>query len=323
MTTLSEPLLEQVKSRLLPLSSLMITMERLIERLPRSLIRVELKATDDVAVINASKGEYKATVNAPFFEMTFAPAPPQGGWYYLEAALVRNNGSREACICADIRNESTESITIPIPTNLRGTVREVFYLPPDIMRLRWSPTAAPGMFSQSQLLLHKITPLESTLRRMSRVIFDLWRFRNRTPSRNAGLSWWRAIIDLQDAYRRTATLRLNRLMDNDYPAFIALNDNLKEADIRAMRKQVLQLPLRPVISLIMLVQAPNEELFRAALDAVSGQIYPHWELVLAGDFSADTQSLAIVNEYRSNNVQVKIVQVELDENLDVDPQSCA
>jgi glycosyltransferase involved in cell wall biosynthesis len=307
MTVALELLPGQVKSRLLPLSPLASALEWLIERLPRRLIKVELKSADGVVILNESKGEFKSTSDAPSFEMTLVPASSQGGWHYLEAALVRNNGSREANIRANIRGEGKESITIPIPTNLRGTVREVIYLPPNVTVLHWSPTAAPGFFSQSQLLFHKITPLESTLRQMSRVIFDLWRFRNRAPATRAGLTWWGAISNLQDAYRRTATLRLKRLMGNDYLSFIALNDTLKKSDIRAMRKQVPQLSLRPVISLIMPVQDPIEEFFRAALDSVSGQIYPHWELLLAGDFSADTQSLAIANEFRSKNAQVKIV----------------
>jgi glycosyltransferase involved in cell wall biosynthesis len=310
MTVALEPFPGQVKLRLLPLSPLTSALERLIERLPRRLIRVELKPTDDVAVINESKGEYKATGNSPSFEMTFAPASPQAGWHYLEAALVRNNGSREASIRAYIRGESKECITILIPTNLRGTVREVFYLPPNVTALHWSPTAAPGFFSQSQLLLHKITPLESTLRRVSRVLFDLWRFKHRTPATRAGLTWWGAVSNLQDAYQRTVILRIKRLMGNDYSAFIALNDTLKKADIRAMRKQVSQLPLRPVISLIMPVHAPIEEFFREALDSVIKQIYPHWELLLAGNFSTDTQSYAIANEYRSKNTQVKIVSAK-------------
>lgn len=310
MTVALESFLGQVKSRLLPLSPLTCALEWLIERLPRRLIKVELKPADGVAVLNESKGEFKANSDSPSFEMTLVPASSQGGWHYLEAALVRNNGSREACIRADIRGEGKESITIPIPTNLRGTVREVFYLPPNVTALQWSPTAAPGFFSQSQMLIHKITPLESTLRRLSRVIFDLWRFRNRTPETRAGLTWWGAISNLQDAYRRTAVLRIKRLIGNDYSAFIALNDTLKKTDIRAMRKQVRQLPLRPVITLIMPVQAPIEDFFRAALDSVSGQIYPHWELLLAGDFSADTQSLAIADEYRNKNWPVKIVSVK-------------
>lgn len=310
MTVTLESFLGQVKSRLLPLSPLTCALEWFIECLPRRLIKVELKPADGVAVLNESKGEFKATSDAPSFEMMLAPVLPQGGWHYLEAALVRNNGSREACIRADIRGEGKDSITIPIPTNLRGTAREVFYLPPNVTALHWSPTAAPGFFSQSQMLIHKITPLESTLRRLSRVIFDLWRFRNRRPETRAGLTWWGAISNLQDTYRRTATLRIKRLIGNDYSAFIALNDTLKKADIRVMRKQVPQLPLCPVISLIMPVQAPKAEFFREALDSVLGQIYPDWELLLVGDFSADTQSLAIANECRSKNVQVKIVSVK-------------
>ncbi|HEU0048578.1 MAG TPA: glycosyltransferase family 2 protein, partial [Nitrososphaera sp.] len=89
-----------------------------------------------------------------------------------------------------------------------------------------------------------------------------------------------------------------------------LNDTLRKADICAMRTQVPQLPLRPVISLIMPVHAPRAEFFREALDSVSGQIYPHWELLLAGNFSDDTQSHAIANEYRSKNLQVKIVSIK-------------
>lgn len=315
MTVGLEPLLGQVKSRLLPLSLWESVLEWLVERLPRRLIMVELKPNDGVVVINEGKGEYKATGYAPRFAMTFMSAAPQGGWYYLEAALVRNNGSREASIRADIRGERKESITIPIPTNLRGTVREVFYLPSNVAALHWLPTAAPGFFSQSQLLLHKITLLESTLRRMHRVLIDLWRFRSRTPATCFGLTWWGAISNLQDAYQRTATLRIKRLIGNDYSAFIALNDTLKGADICAMRKQVPQLPLRPVISLIMPVQTPIAEFFKEALDSVCGQIYPHWELLLVGDFSADTQRLAIAKEYQNKNVQVEIISVKSGANL--------
>ena len=314
MTTVSESLPAQVKSRLLPLSSAVIAMEWLIERLPRLRIGVELIPPDGVAVINESKGEYSASGSAPVFSMSIAPATLPGGWYYIEAALVRNNGSRIACICADLRHSAKDCLTIPIPTNLRGTVREVLYLPPNVRALRWSPTAEPGLFSQSKLLVHKINLLESVLRRIGRVIFDLWRFRNRTSIANAGLSWWGALVDLQDAYQRTATLRLNRLMDNDYAAYIAIHDIRRPSDISAMHREAINFPRRPLISLIMTIQSQTEALFIAALDSVSRQIYPNWELVLIGDFASDARSLAIANEYRSKNAQIVIVSVKPDAN---------
>ena len=283
-------------------------------------MQLELEAAQEVEVIDASKGDYKSTGNTPSFAMTFAPASLQSGWYYLEAALVRNNGSREASICADIRHAGKESIAIPIPTNLRGTVREVFYLPPNIIALRWIPTAAPGYFSQSHLLLHRITFLESALRRISRVIFDLWRFRNRTHGSNAGLGWWGAIGNLQDAYQRTATLRFRRLMDNDYPAFIAVNDTLNEADIRVMRKQDRQLALHPVVTLIMHVDFPARTLVQgSARFYCRPNLYP-LGIGVGRKFVCRYQDLALIDQYRSRHVRIKIVRAKPDANLTIDPQ---
>ena len=298
-----------MKARLLPLSPYEKLLEWLVECLPRRVIEVGLKPTSDIVAINERKGEYISTY-APSFEMIFPSESNLNGWYYLEAALVRNNGNREANIRIKIRDDDQESITIPIPTNLRGTVREVFFLPSNTTTLYWSPSAAPGIFSQSQLLIHKITSLESLLRRVYRVIFDLWRFRGRTPSGRAGLTWRGAVSNLHDAYQRTATLRIKRLLGNDYSTFVALNDTLKKADIRIMRKQVSRLPILPVISLIMPVQTPINAFFAEALDSVVKQIYPCWELVLIGDFSIDTQSHAIAYEYQSKYNQIKIILVK-------------
>lgn len=305
----------QVKSRLLPLSRFETILEWFVERLPRRLIQIELKLENDVVVINESKGEYKATGYLPKFEMMFTPATHLGCWCYIEAALVRNNGNREASIRAVICDEDKESVIIPIPTNLRGTVREVFYLPPNATKVYWSPTASPGFFSQSKLLLHKITVLESILRRMYRVINDLLRFRKRMQATSVGLSWLGVIRNLQDSYRHTASIRIKRLIGNDYSGYIALKDTLKDADVRRMRMEVSQFPLRPVISLIMPVQAPIAAFFKETLNSIAGQIYPDWELLLVGDFSFEAQAFAIAKEYQSKNDQIKIMTVRSGENL--------
>ena len=310
MNVALESFSRQVKSRLYPLSVLETVLEWLVERLPRRLILVEFKSSHDVAVISESKGEYKATGNSPSFEMVFSIGVPQCGWYYLEAALSRNNGNRETSIRADMRGKAHESISITIPTNLRGTVREIFFLPPNVTALYWLPTAAPGYFSQSPLLIHKISPLESYLRRMHRVIYDLWRFRGSATSTSVGLTWLGAITNLSDAYQRTAILRNNRLNGNDYSAFIVNNDTFQKSEMRILRRQVSQLPLHPLISLIMPVQEPMETFFRESLDSIVNQIYPYWELLLVGDFSASLHVNSIANVYRSKYAQVKIISVK-------------
>jgi glycosyltransferase involved in cell wall biosynthesis len=313
MLKLTPTLSAQVKSRLFPLSLWEKTLEWLIERLPRQLINIELKPNDSIIAINQSLGEYKAIGKTPRFEITLTPTSVQRGWYYLEAALIRHNGNREASILAHINDNSKESITIPIPTNLRGTVREVIYLPPNITALFWSATAAPGFFSQSPLLLHKISLLESTLRRIYRAIPVLTRFRNRITASQEGLTWWGAVCNLQVAYQRTANMQIKRLMSNDYCRFLACYDTPNT--ICSLRTQAAQLKTHPVISLIMPVKAPTPEFFEAALNSICEQTYPHWELLLAGDFSPGTKNHAIAHRYSTRNSQIKIISVNPNTDL--------
>ena len=115
----------QVKSRLLPLSQLESILEWLIELLPRKQLVADIVPSLDILITSKAKGEYISLGDSPSFKLLL-PTNSFGSWYYLEAALVRNNGNREASIKAYVDLEAKQSISIPIPTNLRGTIREVF-----------------------------------------------------------------------------------------------------------------------------------------------------------------------------------------------------
>lgn len=297
-----------VKERLLPLSALEDVLERLIEILPRRDVGAAITPESDIEVLSEAGGEYKAIGKEPHFRLEFS-LPPKAGWYYLEAALVRNNGSREAFIEVDAAGSRSE---IPIPTNLRGSVREVFCLPDGVMRVYWHPTRAAGYFSQSRLQIHKIGSIESFFRRAYRVACDLLRFKNIKPAARAGLSWIGAIRNLDDAYRRTVRLRLDRLQCIDYAKFIVLHDTIKNSDIRAMRGEMKRFRFTPLITLIMPVDGPYPPWFREALEAVSRQIYPKWEILLAGNFFSVPASLTIAEEACRSDSRVRLVPVQGD-----------
>jgi GT2 family glycosyltransferase len=144
---------------------------------------------------------------------------------------------------------------------------------------------------------------------MCRVIFDQWRFNIKASFMHEALSYTKAVCDLQISYQRSGILRIKRQAINDYSAFIAIKDTFKSADICALIKQVPRFSLHPVVSIIITVQAPNELFLRAAIDSVIGQIYPHWELLLVGDFAEDTLSYAIADQYRKKHAQIKIISV--------------
>ena len=57
----------------------------------------------------------------------------------------------------------------------------------------------------------------------------------------------------------------------------------------------------------MLVQNPIAAWFQSALAAVSQQIYPNWELIMAGDLSSAPESLGIAAAFRKNDARIKFV----------------
>lgn len=282
--TIRHPLVDQVKTQLLPLPRWEAALERVIERLPRRLIPVEFDKIHDIAILDQQQGKYQALGIAPCFTLSLAPFS-SGSWYYLEGALVRNNGSREATLVVKTDDEKLHSVLIP--TNLRGTVREVFFLPVNAVSLQWFPTAAQGYFSQSSLLIHRITLLESILRRFYRVAFDLWRMRGRMDKAAQWPALWQACFRLHDSYLKTAKHRSKRLCGNDYPTFIALNDTLTKRDRAAICQQLAQWPTQPRISLIMALHDPNLAWLCQTVEDCIVQLNPNWELVVAGDFTTN------------------------------------
>ncbi|MDD2465381.1 MAG: glycosyltransferase, partial [Desulfobulbus sp.] len=278
-----------VKARLLPLPPWEAALERLIERLPRQLVTVEMMPAGDVSVIDDGQGEFRANGPAPRFALQPSPLLERGGWYYLEAALVRNNGNREAALL--VETHSGKCITIPIPTNLRGTVREVFFLPSSVRSLHWSPTAAAGYFSQSPLLIHRISPLESFLRRLYRLVPDLWRFRTINNANVPTLNLWGILARPHQAYLHTAELRRKRLTGSDYATFLALNARQRKRDIRLLQREMKAWPAPPLVSLIIAAQTPKGAWLREAISSVQNQLYPHWELVITGDIDTETNDM--------------------------------
>lgn len=314
MSLAPQQFVAQVKARLLPLSAVERTLEMLLERLPRRLVEVVLEPVGDLETIDANLGKYRATGDAPRFTMRLVNRHALGGWYYLEAALVRHTGSREASI--QVTTNAPDPITIPIPTNLRGTVREVVFIPHQATALYWLPTAAPGYFSQSPLLLHKISALESVLRRLHRVAFDLWRFRGKRPETRAGLTLWEALADLQGGYQRTAQIRVKRLQGFDYSNFIALNERSGKADVAAMHKQISQWPGQPLLSFILVLEpSATPEALKSLFDSLVAQLYQHYEVVVVGDLTGQAQLAEIVGAYQHQHMPLNLLSVAADTSL--------
>ncbi|MEL5849773.1 MAG: hypothetical protein U7M05_10465, partial [Candidatus Igneacidithiobacillus chanchocoensis] len=213
-------------------------MEKLIELLPRRWVPIRLEPRSDVAELGSGKGEFRATGKHPSFSIALTPTIARGGWFYLEAALVRHTGEREARLHGQLADGLGTTFEIPIPSNLRGTVREVFYLHGPVASLYWSPMSGPGFFSQSTLLVHKISRLESLFRRLHRVGLTLWNQRHLSAERKSELTWRSAARNLHDAYVTTARMQIQRYQGLDYSGFIARHETLRPEALLRLKAEL-------------------------------------------------------------------------------------
>lgn len=303
MASIQLPPVKRIKSRLLPLPLAVRFLERLIEMLPRRRLIPVLEPSENIVIESAISGEYRATGISPRFDLSFKSGKKiKKGWYYLELAITHNNGCREMHLHADFAGPEISHLSIPVPCNIRGTVREVFYLPQNAVKLSWQPTSSPGFFAQSGLLLHRISGFESYCRRLYRVFYDLCRFRKSATLRSVGLRWWSILRDLHGAYQSTALLRIKRIGFKNYSAFILHHDQIPPGEMEKMRKQVLnsQLP-QPQISIIMTLNHPEQVYFQEAVESVMKQAYPYWELLLVVDHESDRQGWRLAADWAASH----------------------
>lgn len=301
-------LIGNVRKMLLPAPPPFVQwLERMLRLLPSQFYPVQPLPVGDVKTINVNNGDYYATGNHPCFLLVAEPSQPAAGWYLLEAALVRHGGNRIAKLYIDQGHGYREDDSIFIPSNRRGSISEVVYLPHGLKDVRWSPMEASGRFTQSALIFHRITALESFLRRAWRVWDDWWRLRHLSLIEREGVSWYSPLLNLSAAYAWYANLRRANSSTTDYASFIQHNDTLTAEDVKAIAQHILQLQLKPVLSVLMPVFNPPVDFFVSALDSVLAQHYPYWELCIVDDASTDGKIREVIDAYVAKDKRIKAV----------------
>ncbi len=302
--------INDVRKMLLPAPPFFVQLlEQLVRLLPSQFQPVIVLPEKDIKVINLDNGEYCAMADHPCFQLAAETTPQSAGWFYLEAALVRHGGNRIAKIYTDLGRGYCEDDSIFVPSNRRGSIGEVVYLPYGLKNIRWSPMETAGQFTQSTLIFHQITGLESFIRRTYRVWSDIWRFRHNSLVERSDVSWFSPMVNLAKAYAWTADLRKakTKVMIVEYSEFIKRNDTVTAEDLLAIEKHMSQLALKPLLSIIMPVYNPPVEFFVAALDSVLAQNYPYWELCIADDASTDSHIRKIIKSYMKKDSRIKAV----------------
>lgn len=84
------------------------------------------------------------------------------------------------------------------------------------------------------------------------------------------------------------------------------NQRLTDADEAAMRSQAAALRDPPWISVLMPVGSTSAGFLREAIESVLHQTYPHWDLCIAADSSAQSEVRQVLDEYSGRDRRIKV-----------------
>lgn len=92
-----------------------------------------------------------------------------------------------------------------------------------------------------------------------------------------------------------------------YAEWLLQNDPQTPEALKKLSDAVAELPLQPLISVVMPVYNPPLEYLRLAVDSLQKQTYPNWELCIADDASPKDEVRAYLKELSSADTRVKVV----------------
>jgi GT2 family glycosyltransferase len=201
------------------------------------------------------------------FELDPGASGFPSGWVLISGKVSRGILDRSATLSA---HTGEREVKFEVPVSLAGTVFELVKLPPAIRRLVWQPSRLAGVFRHTPLKVRKVGLFERSWLMARRVAVLSW-IEPKHRKKRAGLSWWRAFLDLETQYRAAGRLR-SYVHDMPYGEWIERFDQRTDQDRQRIRASIERMKGRPKF---MIVAADNAETKRS----LEGQLYRDFSVV--------------------------------------------
>jgi GT2 family glycosyltransferase len=97
-------------------------------------------------------------------------------------------------------------------------------------------------------------------------------------------------------------------MVGDYALWIRRYDQLREGDVRRIRRQIAHFRDSPLISVLLPVYNPDLKWLRTAIQSVQAQLYPRWELCVVDDASTNRKVWPFLQKYARRDGRIKVIR---------------
>lgn len=180
---------------------------------------------------------------------------------------------------------------------------EIINLRAQAFRFRLDPFEQEGSFVLKNLRIRELGKIQV----IARFIKKQLRFLSFNPARIFRLVKKIIAILREGGFTALKVKLFAEQFSNDYTQWVLKYDTLSDLDKTQILKSVENLPYRPLISILMPTYNTPEQWLRKAIESVTSQIYPNWELCIADDCSKDLHVKNILNEYAAKDSRIKFV----------------
>lgn len=84
-------------------------------------------------------------------------------------------------------------------------------------------------------------------------------------------------------------------------------NSLSEAQQKKIKQEIEQFKLKPLISVIMPVHNVDEKWLVKAIESITNQFYPYWELCIANDASTKEHIKPLLEKYATSDARIKVI----------------
>ena len=215
------------------------------------------------------------------------PRSDSGGWHLLQGTLQRQGGAYDARLRLDLGEGFTDRHSVAIPTSVKGAISDLLRLPPGVRNVALDPGPAAA-HEVAALRIRPVSAVERRVRMLQRVLPVLWR-QSSAKRLRIGLTWHRALFDLEGAYEAAGWLRAHAAAPT-YAEWIERFDTLTQDDRESIRRQVAQWSERPFFHVLLV--GDDAHGLRRSRASLEEQLYP--------DFQAHATSGADLREWSAD-----------------------
>jgi glycosyltransferase involved in cell wall biosynthesis len=227
-------------------------------------------------------------------EMNIGAAKQHLGKFYFDMGLGFNENN-----ALSVNYQSAELISL------------VFYLEKVPKAIRFDPMEQMGEIEVNQFQFRQITFSEAKSKMLDRLIkvnedfvgqssLNVWKNIQEKSKKNQSDSW----EYLANLYKNTF---LKTKQEIAYDGWIKHIETSRFPTKSQLTKAIVQMQLRPIISVVMPVFNTPDVYLRSCIESVLNQSYINFELCIADDCSTKSHVRKTLEEYANNDARVKVV----------------